>query len=68
MLLIIGIASISVGGIAYGMTHVDYSDPDWQCKKTISMYELAKQDYPNFVEETKWLADKKCGFDISNLK
>lgn len=22
----------------------------------------------DFVDETKWLADKKCDFDVSNLK
>ncbi|MCJ8306704.1 MAG: hypothetical protein HRU07_06605 [Nitrosopumilus sp.] len=66
--MIVGIAIISMGGVAYGMSHIDYSDLDWQCKKTIGMWELAKADYPNFVDDTKWLTDKKCGFDVSNLK
>ena len=49
------------------MIHIDYDDPDWECKKTVGMWELAKQDYPGFVEDTKWLADMKCGFDVSNI-
>lgn len=42
-------------------------DPDWECKKTVNMWELAKKDYPHFIDNTKWLADKKCGFDVSNI-
>jgi len=66
MLSIIFVSSISISTV-YGMNHIDYDDSDWQCKKTVGMWELAKQDYPNFVDETKWLADKKCGFDVNSL-
>jgi len=55
---------------AYGLNHTNYTnytDSDWECKKTIGMWELAKQDFPHFIENTKWLADKKCGFDVSLL-
>jgi len=49
------------------LENVDYDDPDWECKKTVGMWELAKKEFPHFVENTKWLADKKCGFDVSNI-
>lgn len=52
---------------AFASHHIDKSDPDWECKKTVGLHQLAKQDYPHFVENTKWLADKKCGFDVSNI-
>ncbi len=68
IIVISGIISITIPvGLSYGLNHIDYEDPDWECKKTVGMWELAKQDFPNFVEETKWLADKKCGFDVNLL-
>ena len=65
-LIATSIISFSAGSV-YGMSHINYDDPDWECKKTIGMWELAKQDFPHFVNDTKWLADKKCGFDVSEL-
>ena len=65
-IVIASIVSFSIGSV-YGMSHIDYDSPYWECKKTVGMWELAKQDYPGFVEDTKWLADKKCGFDVSNI-
>lgn len=56
-----------VPSVAFGMTHIDYEDPDWQCKKWVGMVELAKQDYPHFVEQTLIMAEMKCGFDVSNI-
>lgn len=52
---------------AFGMSHVNENDPDWECKKWVGMVELAKQDYPNFVEDTLLMAEKKCGFDVNNI-
>jgi len=52
---------------AYGLNHTNYTNSDWECRKTFGMWELAKQDFPHFIENTKWLADKKCGFDVSIL-
>jgi len=71
-ILILGVilfatASLTIG-VSFGMNHVDYTDPDWQCKKAVGLVELAKQDYPNFVEDTLWLAEKHCGFNIDSLK
>lgn len=50
---------------AFASSHIDESDPDWECKKVVGLYELAKEHYPHFEKNTKWLADKKCGFDVS---
>lgn len=52
---------------AFASYHIDESDPDWECKKTVGLYELAKQSYPHFEKNTKWLADLKCGFDVGIL-
>jgi len=65
-IIIFSAASLTVG-VSFGMNHVDYSDSDWQCKKAVGMVELAKQDYPNFVDDTLWLAEKHCGFDVDSL-
>lgn len=68
ILLILGLGiSFSIGTV-FGMNHIDYEDPNWECKKTIGMWELAKQDYPGFINDTKWLADKKCGFNVDLLR
>ena len=53
--------------MAYGLEHIDMTDPDWKCKKAVGMVELAKQDYPNFLEDTLWLAEKHCGFNVDSL-
>lgn len=66
-IIVASFISFSVGTV-YGMYHIDYEDKDWQCKKWIGIVELAKQDYPNFVEDTLEMAEKKCGFDINNIK
>jgi len=55
------------GGTVFGISHIDYNDPQWECKKWIGMVELAKQDYPNFVEDTLEMAEKKCGFDVNEI-
>lgn len=60
------IISFSVGTV-YGMNHIDYTDPDWKCKKWIGIVELAKQDYTQFVEDTLIMAEKFCGFDVDAL-
>lgn len=52
---------------AFAMNHINESDPDWECKKWVGIVELAKQDYPNFVEETLLMAEKKCGFDVNEI-
>jgi len=52
---------------AFAMNHINENDPDWECKKWIGIVELAKQDYPNFVEETLFMAEKKCGFDVNEI-
>ena len=65
--LVIGcILSFSIGTV-YGMLHIDYEDENWECKKWVGIVELAKQDFPNFVEETLFMAEKKCGFDVDNI-
>jgi len=65
--VIIGsILSFSIGTV-YGMNHIDYDDPDWECKKWVGIVELAKQDYPQFVEDTLVMAEKFCGFDVNEL-
>ena len=56
-----------VPSVAFAMSHTDYEDPDWECKKWVGMVELAKQDYPNFVEDTLAMAEKKCCFDVNNI-
>ena len=61
------ISNDSDGLLAYGLNHIDYDDPDWGCKKWIGIVELAKQDYPHFVEDTLFMAEMKCGFDVSIL-
>lgn len=53
--------------LVYGTKYVEPEDPDWECRKWIDLVELAKQDYPNFVEETLNMAEKKCGFDVNDL-
>lgn len=68
IIIISGIISITVPvSLSYGLNHVDYSDPDWKCKKSVGLVELAKRDYPNFIDETLWLAEKHCGFDVDSL-
>ena len=52
---------------AFTMNHINESDPDWECKKWVGIVELAKQDYPNFVEETLLMAEKKCDFDVNDI-
>ena len=47
--------------LAYG------EEQDWECKKWVGIVELAKQDYPHFVEETLKMAEMKCGFDVNNI-
>lgn len=66
VIIVTCIISFSVGNI-YGMSHIDYDDPNWECKKWVGMVELAKQDYPNFIEDTLQMAEKKCGFNIDEL-
>lgn len=66
VVIVASIISFSVGNI-YGMQHIDYTDPDWECKKWVGMVELAKQDYPQFVEDTLIMAEKFCGFDVDAL-
>lgn len=56
------------GGSVYGMNHIDYDDPNWECKKWVGMVELAKQDFPHFVNDTLTMAENKCGFDVRSLK
>lgn len=53
-------------GFSYA-THIDESDPDWQCKKWIGITELAKQGYPHFLEDSLTMGKMKCGFDISEF-
>ncbi len=66
--LILAVVIVSTPiGVSFGMSHVDYLDSDWKCKKAVGLVELAKQDYPNFVEDTLWLAEKHCGFDVDAL-
>lgn len=60
------ISSFSVGTI-YGTYHIDYDDPDWECKKWVGIVELAKQDYPYLIEDALTLAEMKCGFDVDEL-
>ena len=69
MIIIIAvITSITIPiGLSYGLVHVDYTDPDWGCKKWIGLVELAKQDYPHFVDHTLFMAEMKCGFDVDEL-
>jgi len=64
--LIVASMGIFSMGTAFGI-HIDYNDPDAECKKWVGIVELAKQDYPNFVEETLEMAERKCGFDVSNI-
>jgi len=52
---------------AFAMNHINENDPDWECKKWVGIVELAKQDYPHFVEETLLMAEKKCGFDVNEI-
>ena len=66
VLTVVSILCFSVGNI-YGMSHIDYDNPDWECKKWVGIVELAKQDYPNFIEETLEIAEKKCGFDVNEI-
>jgi len=69
IILIIGFLTITLTtGIVYSMNHIDYEDPDWKCKKWVSIVELAKQDYPHFVKDSLTMAERFCGFDINNLK
>lgn len=75
-ILLVAVVAVGIVGISYA-DHVDPNDSDWECKKTLGMWELAKSaphyneqldemvDYNHFTDETKWLADKKCGFDVS---
>lgn len=66
--LILAIAVISIPiGTTLATSHIDYSEPDWKCKKAVGLVELAKKDYPNFVEDTLWLAEKHCGFNVDLL-
>jgi len=60
------VSGLTVGTV-FGMYHIDYEDEDWQCKKWIGMVELAKQSYPDFVEDTLFMAEKKCGFDVNEI-
>ena len=71
---IIILAVIAVGIITIGSTmiisyasHVDESDPDIGCKKWVSISELAKQDYPHFLEDSLIMAERFCEFDISEF-
>lgn len=66
-ILVVSGVLIFSGGVALGMHHIDYTDPDWECKKVVGMWELSMQEYPNFVNETAWLVEKKCGFDVNEL-
>lgn len=70
-LTILAITVACVGGLAvgtvYGMDHIDYEDEDWECKKWVGIVELAKQHYPNFVDDTLMMAEKKCGFDVNEI-
>jgi len=59
------IASFSIG-TAFGV-HIDYESPDADCKIWVDMVELAKQEYPHFVELTLDMAERKCGFDVSDI-
>ena len=54
-------------GVSFGMSHTDYNDLDWQCKKAVGLVELAKQDYPHFEDGTLWIAEKHCGFNVDNI-
>lgn len=66
-ILVVSGVLIFSGGVALGIHHIDYTDPDWKCKKWVGMVELAKQDYPQFVEDTLIMAEKFCGFDVDAL-
>lgn len=66
MMVAVSISTLSIG-IVYGMNHINYDDPDWECKKWIGIVELAKQNYPNFVEDTLTMAEMKCGFDVDEF-
>lgn len=66
IIVVIGVIMIPIG-ISYGMSHNDYSDPDWACKKWIGIAELAKQDYPGFLEDSLTMAEMKCGFDVNQF-
>jgi len=60
------VSGLTVGTV-YGMHHIDYEHEDWECKKWVGIVELAKQHYPNFVEDTLFMAEKKCGFDVNEI-
>ena len=64
-LLIFAIMSL---GNSYAVSHVDYTDPDWQCKKVTGMLELAIRDYPLFIQDTISLVELKCGVDLSDFR
>lgn len=49
------------------MYHIDYEDPDWKCKKWVGIVELAKLDYPHFVEDSLIMAERFCGFDVDEI-
>ena len=59
---------ISIGiPSAFALSHVDYSDSNWECKKWLEITKLAIQDYPQFVDDSLIMAEKKCGFDVSEF-
>jgi len=65
-IMIFSAASLTMG-VSFALDHVDYSDPNWGCKKWVGIVELAKQDYPHFVEMALDMAERHCGFDVSAI-
>jgi hypothetical protein len=63
--LVLAVAVVMIPiGTTLAISHIDYSDPDWECKKWIG---IAKQDYTYFLEDSLKMAEKKCGFSISEF-
>lgn len=66
VLIVIIVTSFFLGTV-FGI-HLDWTDPDMECKKWVGIVaELAEQDYTYLIDDALKIAELKCGIDVDDL-